>query len=100
MVASLGLLPQQRFTLLQCVDGEGREPFVRRAANGMANNGEFVVRHTEYATHELCGTDELFRHDCKCRDPKALCSNGVMQTARRTATSIAQSADRKVEIAH
>src|SRR5262245_28753233 len=62
----------------------------------MPDHGKSVVRHAEHPAHELGGADKAAGHDANGWDALPLRYYRVMQTARRTAASIADPGDDRV----
>ena len=59
-----------------------RKLLVRRIADRMADNCEFVVRHAQHPAHHLSRADETFRHHADGGDALPFSRDGVVQTAR------------------
>ena len=84
---------QQTKPLLDRGGGFGTQFIIGRAAHGVRNDHERIAWHTQYARHQLGGTDEPFGHHGDRGNSKTFGCHGVMQTARRATASVADPAD-------
>ncbi len=91
-VAATTLVPVRSFACHRC------QPRIGRAADRMVDHRERVVRHPQHAAHQLGGTDEPRRHHRDGGNAQAFGSNGVMQTARRAAASVADAGNDRVPV--
>jgi hypothetical protein len=91
---------QQLTNLLDGRSSASEQCGIIGTADRMVNDDERIVRITQYTSHQLGCTGELAGHDGRRGNALPLCCNGVMQTARRAAASIANTADDGVPVFH
>ena len=66
----------------------------------VGNHREGIVRHTRDPRHGLCRFDKTVGDDRGCGNPGFFGGNGIVQTARRAATSITDGGNDSVTLLH
>ena len=84
---------EQLVCLLDGVPGLALEVGVSGRSDRMVDDNERITGQTERARHEFRAADERCGHDPDTGRADALSADGVVQTARRAAASIAETGE-------
>lgn len=76
-----------------CVLGFGAQCRVIIVSDGMRNHGKRIAGEAVDLRNELCASHEAVGHDRNGGDAEPLGCDGVVQTARRAASSVADGGD-------
>ena len=68
----------------------------RRTRNRMWGDDETIAIGAQNARHEIPGADKLRGQDADCRQSQPFADDRVVQTARRTTASIADTRDQRI----
>jgi hypothetical protein len=100
-LSTLILAPHQdRYTLRDGGAGFFPQDPVAVVANRMRDDGKGKARHARHLCHRLGRLHKPFCNDRRCRNTSLLGSDGVVQTARRTAASIPNGTDNCIALPH